>query len=520
MPNPAMAQEDSVSAKDNVPAIVPSPTPDRKGLPQNAQSSELRSKQSSPANPAASEIVAAGTEVAKTIPEEEASKAEEILTDGSNSDISASEEIVNSDRDNPIDSTASNRVETADITKPSILLNANENSPSQAPGVPIAGTWLPLNTDPAKVVVLAWETPAEGLAPNVQRLTPGVGLKLRTHIFVPAIHRTHFSLVPGGRLEAVGPSEWEFLQALPTYSMRLYRGRFVLSAHSTGRSFDVHIADRVVHLEWGDSLGNCVVQVEPMIDPEAIERPRANVYIQPIDVPLKWAILSSANHPEEVTQQGQELSPGSYLAVTPWQSPTTVPVDNLPSWVADAEDRPIDIAGASELAQTLQVDAAGPCTAKLRGMLGNRRSELAALALRGLISLGEFDSIFGESGLLTKDSMRAHWDNIVADIKATLAAHPEYWPRLREATEAAYGEKASLIESLIIGPTQQQLQEGADRQLVDLLKVDQPLEIRMLAFHWLKSQTGQDLGYLPERPTPLTVEAWQQRVNQAGWNPK
>lgn len=420
------------------------------------------------------------------------------------------------------ESSANTTDATADASRTaSDLLDRPTTTPTVAqssglpPGVPIAGTWLPQDAESAKALVFAWENSNGEQPAAIHRLTPGIGMKLRTRVLVPALQRTHFSLFPGGRWEAVGISEWEFLQALPIHRIRIDRGRFIISSSPDMKSIELHCAGKAVRLEWHDVAGTCSVQADPFLNPEATELRSMVVYIQPLDAPMQWSVHSLDNE-SQVTEDGPKtLGVGEYLRLASWEAPTVFAAAQAPGWIAGVEERQIDIAGATELQQLMKVGTESSPTSELAELLTYRRQETAAMAMRSLIALGRFEALFGSKGFLSKDAMRAHWENLVTDLKGTLAVYPERWISLRQVLASEYGESAERVERLILGPTRDQLRQGADRELVELLNSNQ-LEIRVLAFHALKTITGRDFGFLPERPTPQSLGAWEKLLSEGG----
>ncbi len=58
---------------------------------------------------------------------------------------------------------------------------------------------------------------------------------------------------------------------------------------------------------------------------------------------------------------------------------------------------------------------------QLRLLTIDRRPEVAALATRTLCLLGDFESLFGDSGRLNSLSLRSYWNSMVDDLRSSVA---------------------------------------------------------------------------------------------------
>ncbi len=375
--------------------------------------------------------------------------------------------------------------------------------------VVIGGTWLPSDRVAAEAIVLAWEKPAtpEQIV-RIERLAPGVGMKLGSSVLVPPAYRTVFSLPPGIRLETFGPTEVEFVRGVPKPAIRLHRGRVVLSSSPDCKDCEVEWGGQRVALKWDAAPSACAIELFQMFIPGTDGQSiQSSMQILPVEGSVSCTLSSLVpNDSGEPTIK--VIEPGQVFVIQTGGPPDVFKVTELPPWVNGQSERPIDIAAATELAPMLKYALDGNPIEELRSMVSYRRNETAALAVRTLVQFGMFDPLFGPKGLLNNTNARSHWEFAVSDMRTTLASHPDLVGRLVQDIEATCGDRANRIKWLILGPSNEQLIQGGDRELVEFLN-SQFLDERVLASNFLRFITGQDFGYLPERPTPESLIAWK-----------
>jgi hypothetical protein len=333
-------------------------------------------------------------------------------------------------------------------------------------------------------------------------------MKLGSSVLVPPAYRTVFSLPPGIRLDVFGPTEMEFVRGVPKPAIRLHRGRIVFSSSPDCRDCDLEWGDQKLALNWESPVSACAIELFQMFVPGTDGKViQSSMQILPIEGRVSCE-LSSFGTDDGTEPTKKVVEQGEVFVIDSGSPPEIFKVTEMPAWIGGQAERPIDIAAATELASMLKSGLDGNPLEELRALIGYRRIETAALAARTLSQFGIFDPMFGPKGLLNNSSARSHWELALADMRITLASHPELVGRLTQDIEATCGERANRIKWLVLGPSNDQLTQGSDRELVDLLN-SQLLDERVLASSFLRFITGQDFGFLPERPTPESLIAWK-----------
>jgi hypothetical protein len=101
---------------------------------------------------------------------------------------------------------------------------------------------------------------------------------------------------------------------------------------------------------------------------------------------------------------------------------------------------------------------------------------------------------------------------LIDTFEQSLGADPSRELSLKEQLEAIDSARASRLLQLVSTPSDDQLERGVDRILVDAISSPY-LDERVLGIHQLARITGRDLGYQADRPTPDSVQAWKKLLN-------
>ncbi|MGO8689983.1 MAG: hypothetical protein ACLQLG_10135 [Thermoguttaceae bacterium] len=180
--------------------------------------------------------------------------------------------------------------------------------------------------------------------------------------------------------------------------------------------------------------------------------------------------------------------------------PEAQPLENkdLPKWIEPEPLRDLDQRGRIVLAQSLQVGR--PAESGLKELAGHRRSEVARLARRCLGCLGDFEPAVAA---LNDSDQRQSWyeptTGCVEQLREAIARGPKTATAVREAMERRFSpEDAAALYRMLWGYTNKDLEDGADRKLVQYLDHEK-LAFRVLAFWNLKDITGMKLYYQPEQ---------------------
>ncbi len=191
-------------------------------------------------------------------------------------------------------------------------------------------------------------------------------------------------------------------------------------------------------------------------------------------------------------------------------SAETISAGELPAWILGDDLREIDRSASAILANVLVADR--PVTLSLRERTQDRRTEIRALAAVSLSQLDSHEALVAE---LDDQRQRAHWSGSFEALRSAIARSPETAAAVREKFERLFPNAAEQAYPLLFGFSQQQLVEGADETLVELLE-HHPLCVRVLAFENLRRITGMTLLYRPEASEDLRrsrVRGWRERLD-------
>jgi hypothetical protein len=181
-----------------------------------------------------------------------------------------------------------------------------------------------------------------------------------------------------------------------------------------------------------------------------------------------------------------------------------------PTWCTADERTAIEKKAAAGALQNMSPNR--PLVMALQELAVHRRAEVAALAVRTLALLGDFEP---SVNVLNDESQRAFWNDEIKSLRAALASSPATAIAVRQAFVSRRGEMAGQeLYRMLWGYTPEGLMEGAAWQLVDNLDHDE-LDFRVLAFWNLRSMTGYTAMYQPEDPPAArrtAVNRWRQRL--------
>jgi hypothetical protein len=188
----------------------------------------------------------------------------------------------------------------------------------------------------------------------------------------------------------------------------------------------------------------------------------------------------------------------------------TVAAGEVPAWILREDLREID-RGASVILETYLVEDR-PMTLSLRERVQDRRTELRALAAMALAHLDVYEELIAE---LDDPRQRSHWAAEFETLRGAISRGPESAAAVRRDFEKRLPNSAEQAYRLLCGYSPQQLAEGADETLVQLL--DHPsLCLRVLAFENLRRITGLTLLYRPSVSEELrrsSVRGWRDRLD-------
>jgi hypothetical protein len=179
----------------------------------------------------------------------------------------------------------------------------------------------------------------------------------------------------------------------------------------------------------------------------------------------------------------------------------------MPAWITTMDLAPIEKRAKADVDEYLAPDRSA--SDELKELANDRKAERSLLAMKSLALINEFEQ-FAE--MLGKETQKDAWPAEIESLRAALARGPSVAAQIREAFQSKLGEaKGAALYRMLWGYNREQLEAGADRQLVEYLS-HQDLEFRVLSFWNLHQITG----LLPSSYRPYWTEA-KRRPGAAAW---
>ena len=178
-----------------------------------------------------------------------------------------------------------------------------------------------------------------------------------------------------------------------------------------------------------------------------------------------------------------------------------------PKWEKSNDISDIDRLASATLEPML--DDERPIEIALAEKAEHPRVEVRSLAARSLASIDRFDALIDS---FDDESLKSYWSEHFDRLQSAMARGPQTATHVRESIERRKGEDGERIYRLLQGYSPQQLQEGADRTLVDYLQ-HESLDVRVLAINNLRRITSRTFGYhphLPELRRRTAQREWEQ----------
>ena len=196
--------------------------------------------------------------------------------------------------------------------------------------------------------------------------------------------------------------------------------------------------------------------------------------------------------------------------------------DQMPIWVdPEVDSGSLEAEAASDLLELVRGDASGSLLLSLRVALGFRRNEVAALAGKTMLALGDASAYFGVDGLLSNPKQRLYWSSHLDAIREMMSRGVEESAAVRTAI-AGQNATMDVVEGdtlfrLLTGYTQDQLKTGGDAELVNDLE-SRSLPVRVLAAEHLRDISGTTMFFKPEEEVASrreeVVKKWKVRLRK------
>ena len=318
-------------------------------------------------------------------------------------------------------------------------------------------------------------------------------------------------LIPGTpplQWTLVGPSRMEFPSDATEqpYRFRLISGQTVWVRHGEAPAlWEVEAGGRVFRLTMEAPTTKVAIAVHQTvptgIDPANAPRHLA-VEVLAVDGPVRVSVEGG---------KGVDVVDGQAYWKIDAEPPRLAPLEELPDWIETTTMTQLERGAAEEVIRSLALGR--PMLLALHELADHRRVEVRSLAVESLISAGEFWPLVDSLG---DRKMKAYWGRQLEAVRTAIREDAVYAEKLQRVLQQRRGEEGKELYRMLWGYTNEQLQEGADRELVTYLESDS-LDLRVVAFDTLHRITGTTFLYRPDR-SPKTqrvpIRKWRHAASE------
>jgi hypothetical protein len=315
----------------------------------------------------------------------------------------------------------------------------------------------------------------------------------------------------------IGPAEvqWQLNKdAIPMLSVN--NGRLLLMPGEPQTKMDLIVADQPIQISFTDASHVAAIDVsysrKPGFEPLAAEN---HTSIRTILAVQGTVTITGAGN--------QTIEPGQKWVMFGNEEPTVIDIDPMPKWVQppDPSDMTLDAIARKGLLE-LFAEGDQPLEMALREATSFRRPEVAALAGRTLLVLGRGDVYFDGVGILNQPKQRAYWPDHFLALQQIVDRSDVSAAELRDSIQRMDAAHGDAIMRLLTGYSQQQLIDGGDTKLVQMLD-SQSMAVRVLAIENLRMIKGTINFYRADQENPVRreplIKKWiaKQRSGDIRW---
>ncbi len=353
--------------------------------------------------------------------------------------------------------------------------------------------------------------------------------------------RTDCWIEPGIRWKIADCTDFNlggaFVDGAPVVQLRL--GRALVASSPSCQVFNLETTDGAMRqIRFGDQNGIIAVEVRHQTIPgafvgEFIDNEKTLIGMMNTSVTLTGIVGEATIFGDSITQE--PLGVGETITWIGADQPVREVLKSMPWWFKNATPLPTDVGTSSDFLQLLiewkaTNDAVLRMAANLKApqkgqpksqvdllsylhdLSAKRSAPTSTLAMQLLLLSGDYRQLLGTAGVLSDPSSKPHRAMLIDTLEQSLGADPSREVSLKEQLEEIDPARASRFIQLVSTPSDDQLERGVDRILVDAISSPY-LDERVLGIHQLVRITGRDLGYQADRPTPDSVQAWKKLLN-------
>jgi hypothetical protein len=184
------------------------------------------------------------------------------------------------------------------------------------------------------------------------------------------------------------------------------------------------------------------------------------------------------------------------------------PAEKLPQWISASQRKEIDRLAQFRLGNELGFER--PLTLALTELAADGPTDTRSLAARVLASLDRFDRLIESFG---EPQQHFAWTAHYAAVQDALARSTETARLVQRSAQERWGADVEPIWQMIVGYEPDALAAEGAEQLVTALEHEQ-LEFRVIAIETLRSITGVDYFYEPQRVSRRreSVRRWKREL--------
>jgi hypothetical protein len=282
--------------------------------------------------------------------------------------------------------------------------------------------------------------------------------------------------------------------------LHLETGKLLISSQQPQSKLALVLAGQQVRLTFADASHVAAIEVRhrraPGLDPLIAEN---HVHTRIIRA-VQGTIQIDTNDAQTIETGQQWLSADDSAAVISADDP-------LPVWIAPPAELELSLEATARqgLLELLAENEQG-LEIGLREATGFRRAEVAALAGQTLLSLGRGDVYFDAVGILNQPNQRAYWRDHFLALQQAVDQSVETAAGLHDSIRRMDAINGAAIIRLLTGFSQQQLRDGGDLELVEML--DSPsMAVRVLAIENLRAIMDTTLYFRAEQENAVRREA-------------
>ncbi|MDZ4852235.1 MAG: hypothetical protein SGI77_23350 [Pirellulaceae bacterium] len=378
--------------------------------------------------------------------------------------------------------------------------------------------WLPEDKLSAQATVF---TLRKGDPQNqgIRRLTAGDSTAPDEMLVVPPAYRTEFRMAPGIRWIVADES---MMSSSPengegSAAVYLQLGRAMVHATPDCQRLTLQNPIRTIVINTSDPTSIVAIElrykrVTSASISHSIEIQKENPFsfMHPV---LSIVSVAGGARVEASNEEPMDLEIGQGVEYTINAKPNRITVKEIPWWYRDSVQRPIDGEAAIDFSNALSADANKVSIVdQIQTMAQGRRGETAALAIRTLMLMGSYSHFIGTDGILSNPIARPHRAVILETFYQSLGANAENLTALQTTIQSNDPPRSLRLLELLSLPDNRQLEEGADRLLVEAL--NSPfLDERILAIYQLNAIVGKEHGYQSDRPNSESMQFWKRQLS-------